>query len=69
MAGVFVTYRPFGNPVLNTMHVGREVLVLAGAAIFMGCYVVNVQLFSNALTFGQGIAVLGGVVSPMPPTP
>lgn len=42
--GVFLAIRPLGNPLVNTIQVGREVLMVLGRVVFVGTYVVYAQV-------------------------
>lgn len=56
----FLRFRPFGNPILDSMVVGRDVLIIAGNLVLSGCYNLNGNLFANNVVAGNVLAVLGG---------
>jgi hypothetical protein len=54
--GVFLAIRPFGNPLVNTMQVGREVLMVLGRLTFVGTYVVYAQVRGLSVGVVQVVA-------------
>jgi hypothetical protein len=61
-SGFFITFRPFGNPVTNSISIGRDVLVVYGRAVLLGCWIITVQAYSAAVAVGNSLANLGGFV-------
>lgn len=56
----FIRFRPLGNPFLNSVQIGRDILIIAGNMALSGVYNLNVNLFANNVILGNILAVLGG---------
>lgn len=61
-SGFFITFRPFGNPVINSINIGRDILVVYGRATLLGCWIITVQAYTAAVAVGNSLANLGGFV-------
>lgn len=52
---------PYGNVLPNSIQVGRDILVVAGVAVNVGCYTTNLVAFTSSVNVGNNYCVLGGV--------
>ena len=56
----FIRFRPFGNPILNGVQIGRDILIIAGNLALSGVYSLNANLFAHNVIVGNVLAVMGG---------
>lgn len=56
---IMSTFVPYGNPTLNNLQIGRDVLVVAGHAVFAGWYTLLGNLMAASINVGTAAAVLG----------
>jgi hypothetical protein len=64
LAGRSIRFRPWGNGILNTMVMGRDINVVAGGCTLIGHNTASASLWSvNYLMSGTIATVMGGVLT------
>jgi len=59
MAGMILNFRPYGNPVLNNVALGGDVMVVAGRVDFVGVVFFSWNLWRVSIILGSNICILG----------
>ena len=60
---IMYRFNPLGNPIINNIQIGRDILVLAGNCVLTGFFNLNAFTMASSINVGNILAVFGGTAS------
>jgi len=59
-AGMILNFRPYGNPLVNNVALGGDIMMVAGNINFIGVTFFSWNLWRVSQILGSNICILGG---------